>query len=66
MRTGVYSIILAFIIISGCKDPNEPSSPSREYELVWSDEFEGDAGSKVDPTFWTYDLGKGNNGWGNN
>jgi len=34
--------------------------------LVWNDEFTGDSTSSVDPTKWTYDLGTGSNGWGNN
>ena len=32
-------------------------------ELVWSDEFEG---STINTSNWTYDLGTGNSGWGNN
>lgn len=32
------------------------------YTLVWNDEFDGNALS----TDWSYDLGTGNNGWGNN
>ena len=32
--------------------------------LVWSDEFEGPAGTAPDATSWAYDLGAG--GWGNN
>jgi len=34
------------------------------WRLVWSDEFDGPAGSTVDSTKWTFDLGN-NNGWGN-
>jgi beta-glucanase (GH16 family) len=34
--------------------------------VVWSDEFFGPAGSLPDPARWTYDLGRGQNGWGNN
>ncbi len=33
------------------------------WKLVWSDEFNGSAGSPPDPTRWNYDLGGG--GWGN-
>jgi uncharacterized protein (TIGR03437 family) len=33
------------------------------WQLVWSDEFNGTAGSPPDPTKWNYDLGGG--GWGN-
>lgn len=31
--------------------------------LVWADEFEGEA---IDLSNWTYDLGNGSGGWGNN
>ncbi len=34
------------------------------WRLVWSDEFEGPAGTAVDATKWKFDLGN-NNGWGN-
>lgn len=33
--------------------------------LVWADEFDGPAGSPPDATRWTYDLGDGGRGWGN-
>src|SRR5713226_1210892 len=33
------------------------------WKLVWSDEFNGAAGSAPDSTKWNYDLGGG--GWGN-
>ena len=50
---------------SHCKDDSGQPLPGREYELVWSDEFNGDSGTLVDLTKWTNDLGKGSNGWGN-
>jgi uncharacterized protein (TIGR03437 family) len=34
------------------------------WKLVWSDEFNGPAGTQPDPAKWNYDLGN-NNGWGN-
>jgi beta-glucanase (GH16 family) len=46
--------------------PNLPA----ERQLVWADEFDGPAGSRVDNSKWRYDLGDGcaagNCGWGNN
>jgi beta-glucanase (GH16 family) len=36
---------------------------TERWKLVWSDEFNGNAGSPPDPAKWTYDLGGG--GWGN-
>ncbi len=47
-----------------------PQTPSTDQErddgwrLVWSDEFNGAAGSLPDSSKWTYDTGGG--GWGNN
>lgn len=34
-----------------------------QYELVWSDEFEGE---ELDLEKWTFDIGQGSWGWGNN
>jgi len=37
------------------------------WQLVWSDEFNGKAGTPPDPAKWNYDIGRGNPpGWGNN
>lgn len=33
------------------------------YQMVWSDEFQGET---LDPTYWTHEIGTGSNGWGNN
>ncbi|HVM50662.1 MAG TPA: family 16 glycosylhydrolase [Candidatus Acidoferrum sp.] len=33
------------------------------WQLVWNDEFNG---SNIDSTHWTFDIGNGNGGWGNN
>jgi beta-glucanase (GH16 family) len=41
-------------------DPYDSYDP--EWELVWSDEFDGDS---IDSMNWTYDIGTGSNGWGN-
>lgn len=38
---------------------------SPEYKLAWSSEFNGAAGEPPDPTYWRFDIGNGNNGWGN-
>ncbi|HET7543392.1 MAG TPA: glycoside hydrolase family 16 protein [Polyangiaceae bacterium] len=39
------------------------TSTTAGYKLVWSDEFNGEKGSAVDSTKWTYDVG--GTGWGN-
>jgi beta-glucanase (GH16 family) len=35
------------------------------WNLVWSDEFDQADGSLPDSTKWSYNIGTGNNGWGN-
>jgi beta-glucanase (GH16 family) len=46
--------------------PNQPAGR----QLVWAEEFDGPAGSRVDSATWRYDIGDGcqagNCGWGNN
>jgi beta-glucanase (GH16 family) len=42
----------------------QSSLANNNWQLVWSDEFNGPAGSLPDSTKWTYDVGGG--GWGNN
>lgn len=39
------------------------NSASADWQLVWNDEFDG---TNVDPAKWTYDIGNGSGGWGNN
>lgn len=38
--------------------------PGDKYQLVWSDEFNKDG--MPDTASWTYDIGHGSEGWGNN
>ncbi len=67
MRIGSKNIIFASIgsllLLMGCEIEPVQTLPERNWELVWSDEFEGAAGSAPDPANWVYDLGAG--GWGN-
>jgi beta-glucanase (GH16 family) len=43
--------------------PAQQPAPTKNYTLVWHDEFDGADGSRPDPRKWAYDLGGG--GWGN-
>jgi beta-glucanase (GH16 family) len=38
-------------------------APMGNWNIVWSDEF---SGSAINPLVWTFDLGNGSGGWGNN
>jgi beta-glucanase (GH16 family) len=33
------------------------------YQLIWADEF---TSPQLNETYWTHEIGRGNNGWGNN
>lgn len=59
----VYALII--FTIPSCDSSTDPEIPN--YQLVWSDEFDGTAGQSPDSTKWTYDLGTGpaGDGWGN-
>lgn len=49
----------------GCDEEAVQTLPERNWELVWSDEFDGNTGNLPDATKWNYDIGTGTNGWGN-
>jgi beta-glucanase (GH16 family) len=69
MTKNIYNILIFgffLTLISSCEVEPEQTPPDRSYELVWSDEFDGDSGTTVDPAKWAFDLGTGENGWGNN
>lgn len=36
-----------------------PESGQRGWQSVWRDDFNGPAGSGVNPVYWNYDLGQG-------
>ena len=48
--------------MAAAAQPREPIARA----IHWNDEFEGPAGALPDPARWNYDLGRGQNGWGNN
>lgn len=53
----------AVLPLNSCKKDAVQKLPQRSWELTWSDEFTGAAGSLPSSTKWTFDLGAG--GWGN-
>ena len=56
MRLSLAALTLC-VSLAGCSGATEP-----EYTLVWSDEFDGPAGSAPDPQVWVADIGTD---WGN-
>lgn len=69
LKTKIYfvlsSIILGSILLTlvlSC-NPDETQIVTNFNNLTLEDNFDGDA---LDTSFWTYDIGTGTNGWGNN
>ncbi len=58
---------LLLLALSGCEKDNIQKLEQRNWQLVWSDEFDGTAGVLPDAAKWKFDIGIGpdNNGWGN-
>jgi beta-glucanase (GH16 family) len=58
---------LLFLILTGCKKENGQKLEQRNWQLVWSDEFNATAGESPDSAKWLFDVGTGpnNDGWGN-
>ena len=58
-----FLMVLAMLLPSCEKNGDETSI--RNYSLVWNQEFDGLAGEVPDSSVWNYDIGTGNDGWGN-
>ncbi len=61
------SFLLLFLIVAfwGCERDDFQKLDERKWQLVWSDDFNGPAGELPDATKWTFDIGTGQDGWGN-
>ncbi|MBW6490694.1 MAG: glycoside hydrolase family 16 protein [Lentimicrobium sp.] len=58
-------LLLILVIFWGCERDNFQKLDDRNWQLTWSDEFAGTAGQLPDASKWAFDLGTGDNGWGN-
>lgn len=57
--------VITVILLAGCSDEVSQKLEERSWVLTWSDEFNGSEGQLPDAAKWTYDIGTGNGGWGN-
>lgn len=57
--------MLALLAGSACTVEPVQKIDDRTWQLTWSDEFDEPAGTAPNAANWTYDLGNGQNGWGN-
>jgi uncharacterized protein (TIGR03437 family) len=55
MRTVIAVAFAA--VFAAASAPAQTAPAQTSWQLVWSDEFNGPAGSQPNPTYWTYDLG---------
>src|SRR5437588_1252951 len=65
-RRKIHSFVALLVLtfFSPSLAQSQTTQGSNGWQLVWSDEFNGAAGSVPDSRKWTYDVGGG--GWGNN
>jgi len=59
------ALFTILFIISACERDDFQKIEQQNWDLVWSDDFNGDSGTVPDSTKWTYDIGNGQDGWGN-
>lgn len=59
------SLAAIAIFTISCEEEAVQTLPERNWELTWSDEFDGVAGTLPDAAKWSYDIGTGSGGWGN-
>ncbi|OAN64000.1 glycosyl hydrolase family 16 [Balneola sp. EhC07] len=56
------AVVLPLTFILNCSSSNEGT----DWQLIWSDEFDGATGASLDQSKWNFEIGRGQNGWGNN
>lgn len=55
----------AVALLTGCEPNQNQEIDQRNWQLSWSDEFNGANGDSPDASKWGFDIGTGSNGWGN-
>ncbi len=62
IHTSILFISILFLM-NNCRE--EGALPNRNFEIAWQDEFDGPVGASPDPSKWNFEIGTGENGWGN-
>lgn len=57
--------IAVLLFLFACEKNDTQQLDERNWQLTWSDEFQGDSLTLPDSTKWKFDLGTGQDGWGN-
>jgi beta-glucanase (GH16 family) len=58
-------LLTVSLMVGSCTPDDYQKLDERNWELVWSDDFTGNAGTLPDPAKWSFDIGTGQDGWGN-
>lgn len=60
----IFTTFLSLAILLSCVSFALPAQKAEaaDMQLVWSDEFDG---TSLNTNYWTYEIGNGSNGWGN-
>ncbi len=64
-KISIISFVMLFGVLNGCSVDDFQKLDEHNWQLTWSDEFEGAAGQLPNSNNWTFDIGTGDNGWGN-
>ncbi len=56
-------VVMAFFV--SCEKDDFQKLEKRNWQLTWSDDFEGPAGQLPAAANWAFDIGTGDGGWGN-
>lgn len=63
-RPTIALLSIFLLSIAGCSSDENQKVDHKNWQLTWSDEFDGAAGDLPDNSKWAFDLGN-NGGWGN-
>ena len=59
-------LVLATAVFIGCTDDEGNTVSAQNLNLIFEDEFNGEAGASINTDNWNFEIGNGVNGWGNN
>lgn len=59
------ALSIGLLTVNSCQRDAVQDLQNHNWKLVWNDEFNGNAGSAPDAKNWSFDIGTGNAGWGN-
>ncbi len=60
------AVICACLCLLGCTNDESTPVGAQNLNLVFEDEFNGEAGATINTDNWNFEIGNGQNGWGNN